>query len=125
MVGFSRTSWAIVAILLVLHVAICAKVARHAGRLGRNPVRWFVIAFFFSAAGVGMLLKSRNPSLPRSSDDAAPGAGDGAAQPTGDEGQVLHCPHCGLLIQAERASRRNVARTCPKCRMVIDEAYLA
>jgi len=98
------------------------QVARHVGRLGRNPYRWFVIAFFLSAAGACILLKSRNTSLPRGSDADAPEAGDRAAQPTGDGGQVFHCPHCGLLIQAERQS---VTRTCPKCRMVIDEAHLA
>jgi len=125
MVGFSRTSWAIAAILLVLHVAVCAQVARYVGRSGHNPFRWFVIAFFFSAAGAGILFKSRKSDSRRSSNAAASGAEDRAAQPTDHGGQMLHCPHCGLLIPAERAAPRGVNRTCPKCRMIIDEAYLA
>lgn len=111
MIALTSLQWTVIALLAVMYVFTCVRVAMHMRRLGRSPVAWFFVTLFLTAvpASVVMLREYR-----RRRDAAA--AGPGRADP-----DAVRCPHCGAVIAGPGKETPSGVVICPECRQPLGE----
>jgi len=123
-IAWGTLQWVFVALAGVLYVVMSVRVALQMRRIGRRPVRWFFITFFFTAIpSAVVLLRHRFAWLFRKDSRTARRSGD--RPPDVARGAGRACPHCGLRIDLDEPAAPSGVRTCPRCRMILDENYLA
>ncbi|MCK4601163.1 MAG: hypothetical protein KAU28_01770 [Phycisphaerae bacterium] len=124
MIPLTNFQRVLIALLVGMHMVTCVRVAVHARRVGRSPVRWFFITFFLTGipASIFFAYKYFRPRLAPQRGQARPG---GASHEPPSRGRAFRCPHCRRLIQPAEVQTRDVITVCPRCHLPIDEVDLA
>ena len=113
--------WVLVAGLAALYVLTSVRVALSFRRTGRNPVAWFFITLFFTAVPAAVYMAWCHF---RHGGQATPDAAD-SARAKEDLSAARRCRHCGTVITDEQRPAPAGIRTCPNCRLPIEEDHLA
>lgn len=110
------------------YVFTCARIARHAGRLGRSTVAWFVITLGLTALPAMVLFLTefyrRKRVANMNPGDSGP-ANQEANPPAPPLPDRKLCPHCSRSVRMGELDRSSGSPTCPYCGMIIDEANYA
>ena len=117
MLALNEVQWAMLGILVALYVLSCVRIAVRAARLGKSGVRWFFITFFGPA--VPAMIRVQRYYVEQQQKELA----DRKAAAAGPLG-ARRCPHCGGLLDLGDGGASGV-RTCPTCRLPLDETDLA
>ena len=105
MAAMSNFQWVLMALLGVLYVVLCVRVAIRVGKAGHSAVMWFFITLIFTAIPAYLLVLRRwmrragaeaNQSSPR----RCRHCGGLLVDPPSD-GQGAVCPHCGMSLDTE------------------------
>ncbi len=105
MIGLTGFQWLALALLVVLYILSCVRVAARMKRIGRNGAAWFFISFFCTAIPATIVFYREFSKL----------------QATG----AKRCLHCGQIITPAEFDKSAPVKTCPKCGLDSDEVHLA
>jgi DNA-directed RNA polymerase subunit RPC12/RpoP len=104
---------------VVLYVIMSVRVARQMRRLGRSPVRWFVITLLFTAIPASFVFLWYNFGWLVRRPEAPP---RGEAPPR--EGRMVRCPRCARRVATAELDTTQGATTCPRCGSLFEEGLL-
>lgn len=93
--------WILLALLVILYLVSCLRVAARMGAIGRNPVLWFLLTLVLTFLPALIVLRrhSRTASM------------------FGGFADATRCPHCSEVLTGADAC----AERCPVCRMPLHE----
>ncbi len=100
------------AVLVVLYLVSCARVALAARARGRWAVGWFFITLFFTAIPAAIMFHL----------DAARAKREGR-DPAGEDAATLSCPHCERDI-ARSELGKGLPLRCPHCGQAVTRETL-
>jgi hypothetical protein len=123
MLALAPVQWFLIGALFVLYVITCVRVARQMRRIGKNPVVWFFVTFFFTAIPASVVFLWRNFAWLRRGRTPAAGRFDGEDEQDADEATV-RCPRCRRRISLVEVQSAGDVRTCPRCGSLLDEELL-
>ena len=111
------------AILGVLYLVSCIRLALWHSRRGRSFEAWLLITFFLTAIPTLVLIWRRGSSRQQEHSGRAgrldrPSRGRGAKRP-------FRCPHCNRLVVAPDSDAGSGITTCPHCGLPTGEAPAA
>ena len=87
-------------------------------RLGRSPVRWFFITFFFTAIPASFVFLWHNFGWVFRR-RAAPSPGDEE-----EHGEMVRCPRCFRRVATAELDTTEGLTTCPRCGSLMEEELL-
>ncbi len=97
--------WILLALLVVLYVLSCIRVASRMGAIGKNPALWFLITLFLTFLPALIVLRRRSA----------------AATATGMFSEAERCRHCSEVLTGSDA----YADRCPACKMPLHDGDAA
>ncbi|MCD6364275.1 MAG: hypothetical protein J7M14_00190, partial [Planctomycetes bacterium] len=108
MAAMSEVQWGLMALLGVLYVVLCVRVAIHVGKAGRSAVKWFFVTLLCTAIPAYLLVL--RPWMRRAGAEA-------------NQSSPRRCRHCGgLLVDSQSGDQ---GALCPHCGMSIETEHLA
>ena len=108
MVAQSGSYWMVLALVAVMYVVMCARVAARMTKIGRSGVKWFLISLFCTAIPAAIVLKRY--------------VREARAAALGDDRPTGRCRHCGAVLGTVAPGAPS---TCPECGMALNEETLA
>ena len=120
----TQVDWIVVAIAAATYVATAVRAAMAAGRFGRRWPVWLAITLLGTAIPAMIVFYRDAKRKMREMPARVVQPPEEEKQPAPAPQRVTRCPHCGALFGRSEMPPGPV-KTCPRCRMRLDEVNLA